>query len=44
MKTTLTKLFLYYTFICCFITVNGQDFYATQRSFLLQKAEQNKPY
>ncbi|MCL3851238.1 glycoside hydrolase [Parabacteroides sp. GYB001] len=43
MKTTLTKLFLYYTFICCFITAYGQDFYATQRSSWLQKAEQNKP-
>ncbi|WP_262497529.1 hypothetical protein [Parabacteroides timonensis] len=43
MKTTLTKLFLYYTFICCFIAANGQDIYATQRSFWLQKLNKINP-
>ena len=43
MKTTLKTLILNCLLASCFITVHGQDFYASQRASWLQKAKESIP-
>ena len=43
MKTTLKTLILDCLLASCFITVHGQDFYASQRASWLQKAKESIP-